>query len=333
MSTKKRFTISPDLATGIRNTIQSASSNVGQLHYDMMTIDLIEPDPANPRKLSISIEEVLHGVETHDALYQKKSKELESIKELAESIKRIGVRNAVEVYKTGTKYRIICGERRYLAVRLLGQKSIPVRINQKPDEFNIRYMQWVENINRQDLSLWEKFNNLVSIASAYQKANQIELDEQSLQKLLGISNIQAYRYFYLLKADEKILELIQLGKLNNLKLIQELGAMKDKTARSQIIAGILSSKDEVTSLNNYKEIFKNRSLKLKQKKGPAISLGKLTNVVVAKQVFEILLAGCRLNQYDQRLKMIDWNVPKSVTKAFKELFKRIEKEIGTEEIA
>ena len=53
MSIKKRFTIAPDLASGLRNSIQSASANLGQLHYDMMSLDIIERDPKNPRQLQL----------------------------------------------------------------------------------------------------------------------------------------------------------------------------------------------------------------------------------------------------------------------------------------
>jgi hypothetical protein len=71
MSTKKRFSIAPDLASGIRNTIQSASTNQGQLHYDMMSLDAIEPDPENPRKLSLSRDEIINGLVATDKDYQK----------------------------------------------------------------------------------------------------------------------------------------------------------------------------------------------------------------------------------------------------------------------
>ena len=107
---------------------------------------------------------------------------------------------------------------------------------QKPDEFNLRYSQWVENINRQDLSLWDKLNNLTLLSNAYNKFNEGDFNEGILQNLLGISTIQAYRYFCLLKADEKIIQLIQLGKLNNLKIVQELVSMKDKGARNQMMS-------------------------------------------------------------------------------------------------
>lgn len=333
MSTKKRFSIAPDLASGLRKTIESASTNQGQLHYDMMSLDVIEPDPNNPRKLNLSREEIMHGINAQSTDYQHKHKELEDLQELSESIKRIGVRNAIEVYKDGAIYRIITGERRYWASLLAGQKSIPVRINQRMDEFNLRYTQWVENINRQDLSLWEKFNNLVLISDAYQSANKTQFSEKDLQALLGVSSIQAYRYFSLLKADDRIVELVKLSKLNNLKLVQELVTMKDKGAQSQIISWIMQSKDEVTSLSAFQMSAGKKPKHSSNGSKVTISLGKITSNDTAKQLFEIVLADQRLNKYRPTFKSIDWSSPKAITKAFKDLFKSLEKELSVEEIA
>ena len=333
MSAKKRFTIAPDLASGIRNTIQSASTNQGQLHYDMMSLDAIEPDPENPRKLAITRDEILHGLNQATPDYQTKQKERDALHELSLSIKRIGIKNAIEVYKNGLKYRIVTGERRYWAAMLAGQKSVPVRISQKPDEFNLRYTQWVENINRQDLSLWEKFNNLVLIAEAYKKSNRGEFNEQALQSLLGISHTQAYRYFSLLMADKKIIQLVELGKLNNLKLIQELVSMKDKGACNQMIAWILSAKAEVTSLAHYRAVAGKKAPISKSKGRQSINLGKLSNTQMAKQLFDIVLSDARLGKYRHSFKNIDWTSSTAITKAFKALFKTIEKELIAAEIA
>lgn len=331
MSTKKRFTISPDLASGIRTTIESASINQGQLHYDVMSIDVIEPDPNNPRKLLISRAEIIHGLNPSDQNYGVKVKELDALNELAESIKRIGVRNAIEVYKDGLHYRIITGERRYLAAIIAGQKTIPVRVNQKLDEFNLRYTQWIENINRQDLSLLEKFNNLMSIADAYKKTNNQDFDVHILQNLLAVSNVQAYRYFCLLKADEKIIQLIQLGKLNNLKLIQELVTIKDKVAYNQIVSWIMASKAEVTSLAKYKNVAGKKTTKTNS--GQSINLGKINDKYLAKQLFEVVLSNSKLHKYHENFNNIDWSSPKEIHKAFKTLLKTFEKEFRREEIA
>lgn len=326
MPAKKRFTIAPDLASGLRSTIQSASTNQGQLHYDMMSIDVIEPDPFNPRKLSISRDEILNGLNAADSDYSIKQTDLDLLHELAESIKRIGIRNAIEVYKEGHKYRIISGERRYLATLLLGQTTIPVRINSKPDEFNLRYMQWVENINRQDLSLREKYTNLVAMTEAYQKVRHTEITEKMLKDLIGISSSHAYRYFCLLRADKRIIDLVTSGKLNNLKIVQELVSMKDRGAREQIISWINTSKSEVTSLAHYKTVAGKKTLAVK-----AINLGKVKNTDVAKYLLERILSDLRFTKYKHQFSYIDWSSAKSVSKAFQALFIAMETELSIKE--
>ncbi len=95
-----------------------------------------------------------------DPVIKKKQKEFETLQSLAKSITKVGVRNAIEVYKHNSRYRLISGERRLLASLLAGKTHIPVRISQRPDEYRLRYLQWIENIQREDLTLWEKFVNL-----------------------------------------------------------------------------------------------------------------------------------------------------------------------------
>src|SRR5262245_49169225 len=107
MPTKKRFTIAKELASGIRSTVQAISNNTGQVHYDLMPLEIIERDPDNPRQVNITQEELLYGFDKDDPRYDTKYKEYEGLVELAESIKVVGVRNAIEVYKNNNKYRII----------------------------------------------------------------------------------------------------------------------------------------------------------------------------------------------------------------------------------
>jgi len=322
MSTKKRFSISSDLASGIRSSIQSASANHGQLHYDMMAIDMIEPDPNNPRKLSLTRSDIINGLNESDLSNETKIKELEALRELAESIKRVGIKNAIEVYKEGAKYRIVSGERRYLAAILANQNYVPTRISQKPDEFNLRYTQWIENINRQDLSLWEKHNNLLSIDEAYQKVNERELDVATLKALLGISDIQAYRYFCLLKAEAEIVNIIRQKKITNLKIIQELVSIKNKSSREKIIEEIKHTTEDVTSLTKFKK------LTLKRKKTrDTINLGKIDKNT-ARYLFDYLLSNSKLARHRNVLTHLDWSSSKAISKAFKTIFDSIEKELN-----
>lgn len=329
MSSKKSFSIPQGLASGIRTSIQSATTNHGQLHYDMMSIEVLETDPKNPRKLAITKEEILAGgVHKSDPHYARKIQELEALSDLAESIKKVGIRNAIEVYKDANKYRIISGERRYLAALLAGQKYVPARINQKLDELKLRYIQWVENINRQDLSLWERYNNLSSMAEAYYRSTQGELDSISLKNLLGVSDTQSYRYLCLLKADPELIELMRSEKLTNLKLVQELVSIKNKVARQKIIQDLMDAKENTTSLQQFK--------KLKAKKSilrTPINLGKINHPATAQFLIRTLLNDAALNKYRSKFAAIDWGSIKAINKAFQDLLKVIEKELSAKETA
>jgi ParB family chromosome partitioning protein len=327
MSTKKSFSISKGLASGLRSSVESAATNHGQqLHYDMMLLDVIEPDPNNPRKLLISKNEIIQGLNKMDSDYSRKAKELSDLSDLAGSIKKVGIRNAIEVYKEDNKYRIISGERRYLAAILAGQKYVPTRINQKFDEFKLRYIQWVENINRQDLSLLERYNNLVSMAKAYNKTNPVEMNAQVLQELLGVSETQSYRYLCLLTADEEIIELIKLEKLTNLQLIHELVCIRSKSNRQKILREIRNAQEEITSLTKFKALInKNTQPRI------SISLGKISNIATAKYLLKTLLSDPKLNKYQPNFNSINWDSAKSINKAFKKLINTIEQELNLKE--
>ncbi len=327
MSVKKRFSISADLASGIRTSIQSASTHSGQLHYDMMLIDAIEPDPNNPRKLAITKQDLILGLNDLDSNIEKKRKEFQDLNELAESIRQVGVRNAIEVYKEGEKYRIISGERRYLASILAEQKYIPARINQKLDEFKLRYTQWIENINRQDLSLWEKYNNLRSIAAGYYKVNQIDLDQQALTSLLGSSEIQSYRYFCLLNADQELVEFIRDGKLTNLKVVQELVTMKSKSQREKVLKAIRDSKSEITSLSKFK-VISSKSTSKKNEPKISITLNENTYTLVAEYLIKLLTSDDKLMEFNGEFDYTHWHTPKALNKTLKLLFNSLERQMA-----
>ena len=116
--------------------MQAVTGNVTQMHYDLMSIDIIKPDPSNPRNLLLTPDNLKNEIDPLDENYRIKKRELEKLLELSKSIKVVGVRNAIEVYKVDNYYRIISGERRYLASILAEQTHIPVRIVERPNRLN-----------------------------------------------------------------------------------------------------------------------------------------------------------------------------------------------------
>lgn len=92
-------------------------------------IDEIEDNPFNPRQF-----------------YSE-----ESIKQLAESIKRVGLIHSITVREHNDKYEIVAGHRRFRALRMLGRKSIEVVLKELNDD-EMLDIAVTENLDRKDLT-------------------------------------------------------------------------------------------------------------------------------------------------------------------------------------
>jgi ParB family chromosome partitioning protein len=91
--------------------------------------DAIDPNPFQPRRL-------FHA---------------ERLEELAQSIRGNGIIQPLVVRRSGERYQLIAGERRWRAAKLAGIARVPVVIRQIPDE-RLLEVTLVENIQREDLN-------------------------------------------------------------------------------------------------------------------------------------------------------------------------------------
>lgn len=98
-------------------------------------IDRIELNPLNPRK------------KISDSY----------IRELADSMKTVGLLQAITLRRKDDKLQIVAGECRYRAFKLNGEESIPAVIGEYSDE-QVMVMVLAENLNRRDLSALEEAN-------------------------------------------------------------------------------------------------------------------------------------------------------------------------------
>lgn len=328
---KKSFSISQSIVEGLTNTVKTVSNHKGELNYEMMSINLIEPDPENPRKLNLTLDDLQLAAMNADLLPADKKKQFESLRPLIDSINKVGVRNAIEVYKHNNKYRLISGERRWLASLAAQHDYIPAHICDKPDSFDLCYLQWIENMQREDLSLWEKYVNLKQIVDAYLVKNrqmkEITVDE--LSKILGTAQRQSYRYLTLLQAEANVLAAAQEGKIKNLKLLEEIVKLKDAKIRQEVL-------DKLNNTANTGIVQQVKKAKITQTKTkthkqgrPAkkIHLGYLDNVVTARTIFNMLLEQEKLIPFHHLFQEIDWSSAKNISSAFKKLFGLIEEKI------
>ena len=116
-------------------------------------INLIEPNPTQPRN---DFDE-------------------EKLQELSASIKTLGIIQPITLRKTGDKYQIISGERRYRASKMAGLDKIPSYITDVDDSTMLQ-MALVENIQREDL-------NAIEVALAYE--HLLENSNTTQEKLAG----------------------------------------------------------------------------------------------------------------------------------------------------
>jgi ParB family transcriptional regulator, chromosome partitioning protein len=117
----------------------------------------------------------------------------ESLKELAESIKEIGLIQPITLRKIANdKYQVIAGERRLRAAQLAGMNSIPAYIRKAKDEGMLE-MALVENIQREDL-------DAIEIALSYQRLlEELEFTQEELSARIGKKRSTIANYLRLLK--------------------------------------------------------------------------------------------------------------------------------------
>lgn len=119
----------------------------------------------------------------------------ETLRELASSIRELGVIQPITVRKMGfNTYQLVSGERRYRASKLIGLETIPAYIRIANDQESLE-MALVENIQRQDL-------DPIEIALSYQRLiEEIKVTQEELSDRVGKNRSTVTNYLRLLRLD------------------------------------------------------------------------------------------------------------------------------------
>lgn len=119
----------------------------------------------------------------------------EALRELASSIKELGVIQPITVRKLeNNKFQLVSGERRFRASKLIGLTTIPAYIRLANDQEMLE-MALVENIQRQDL-------DPIEVALSYQRLiDEIQLTQEQLSTRVGKNRSTVTNYLRLLKLD------------------------------------------------------------------------------------------------------------------------------------
>ena len=193
----------------------------------------------------------------------------DSLKELASSIKELGLIQPITVRKLGfNKYQLISGERRLRASTLVGLTTVPAYIRIANDNESL-IMALVENIQRHDL-------DPIEIALSYQRLiDEIQLTQEQMSERVGKKRSTIANYLRLLKLDPIIQTgirdgFISMGHGRAIINIEDQDIQAD--IYQKIVSQNLSVRDTETLVKNYQE-----SLKPK----PAASKAKSSSFEIA----------------------------------------------------
>lgn len=162
-----------------------------------------------------------------------------SLQELAASIKEHGIIQPLVLRKTGDKYEIIAGERRYKASQIAGLASVPAIITQMDDKKSAE-VAIVENIQRRDLSSIEEARSYKSLL------DKGYLTQEDLAKQMGISQSQISNKLRLLSLTEEVQQALMEGKISERharSLLQVTNPEEQKRWLEKIITERLTVRD------------------------------------------------------------------------------------------
>jgi len=177
----------------------------------------------------------------------------DSLRELASSIKELGVIQPITVRKLDfNKYQLISGERRLRASALVGLTTVPAYIRIANDNESL-IMALVENIQRHDL-------DPIEIALSYQRLiDEIQLTQEQMSERVGKKRSTIANYLRLLKLDPIIQTgirdgFISMGHGRAIINIEDQDIQTD--IYQKIVSQNLSVRDTEALVKNYQESLK-----------------------------------------------------------------------------
>ena len=137
----------------------------------------------------------------------RKDFDLQALNELTESVASHGVLQPLLVRETANGYQIIAGERRWLASRDAGLKTVPCRVMKLEDKV-VSEVAIIENLQREDLNELEK-------AQAFQTyLDQFGCSVEELAKKMGKDRSTVANSLRLLELPTFVKEALRSGKIS-----------------------------------------------------------------------------------------------------------------------
>jgi ParB family chromosome partitioning protein len=149
--------------------VEALATSAGEPVGRLVPIELLDPNPAQPRQV------------------------MGDLSELMASVAEKGILEPLLVRPRGGRYQIIAGERRYHAAVQVGLREVPV-IVREADDAEVMELALVENLQRKDLTPFEEADALQQLAvrcgyTHEDMARKLGRSRTSITEALSLNNM------------------------------------------------------------------------------------------------------------------------------------------------
>ena len=164
---------------------------------------IISNEPSGEKKLfDIAIDDIYPN-----PFQPRKNFGMDALRQLAESMKEMGIIQPLVVFKREGKYYIVVGERRWRAAQLLKWEKIPALVREFSDN-DIMAEALIENIQREELNAMEIAEGIEALIS------QSGEGQQEIADKLGMNRTTVTNFLRLLKLPAKVKEFVASAKID-----------------------------------------------------------------------------------------------------------------------
>jgi ParB family chromosome partitioning protein len=195
------------------------------------------------------VEEIDVDAITPNPYQPRKNFDKTALKELSESIKKHGLLQPIVVIEKDDGYLLVAGERRLRAHKLANISTIKAIIADVDiDEFRLRELALIENIQRENL-------NAIELANSYAELIEVHsITHEELASIVNKSRSQITNTLRLLSLSKYAQEQILQGKLSqgHAKVLIGLDQKQEKIIIDSILGQKLSVRETEKLVKNYK---------------------------------------------------------------------------------
>ena len=189
--------------------VEALSSSAGTPIGRMVPIELLDPNPGQPRQV------------------------MGDLSELKASIAEKGIIEPLIVRRRGDRFQIIAGERRYQASVQAGLRELPVVVRDV-DDAEVIELALIENLQRKDLTAFEEAEALHGLA------DRCGYTHEDLARRLGKSRSSVTESLALAAMPDEVRNLCRLADISSKSLLLQVGRQDTPEKMTALVEKIAS---------------------------------------------------------------------------------------------